>query len=184
MATVGVATFALLKRLGKTTRWRETALQPGAATRWNPRVRSASAGLAVAGRNWRSPGMRILGIRRVDARTRGPVGLRGALVGAVIDTLLGQLGRELQRPRLDQWEASRLAANEEIERLRESRPDADPEELVRDSLEIRRRHDVGLDAMLRRMLAHEVALRLPALWSPHRQTLTQRLAGTVIVDDR
>jgi hypothetical protein len=41
----------------------------------------ASAGLAVANRNWRGPGFRVVGLRRVDAQTGGIVSGRSALMG-------------------------------------------------------------------------------------------------------
>ncbi len=50
-----------------------------------PRVRAAlwgaSTGVAVANRNWRSPGFRAVGLRRVDARTRGAITDRSVLIG-------------------------------------------------------------------------------------------------------
>jgi hypothetical protein len=39
----------------------------------SPQLRGASTSLAVAGRNWRGLGFRVVGLRRVDARTGGPV---------------------------------------------------------------------------------------------------------------
>jgi hypothetical protein len=127
--------------------------------------------------------MRIVGIRRVDARTGGPVRLRSAIVGTAVNVLVTQLGHEHNRPILERWEANRLAANDEIERMRESRPNADAEELLRDSLEIQRRHNVGCGPLARRTAMHVVALRLTAVSSGRRQTLTERLAGTVVIDD-
>lgn len=48
-------------------------------------VSGASAGLVVASRNWRSPGFRVLGLRRVDARTGGAITVRSALSGLLFD---------------------------------------------------------------------------------------------------
>ncbi len=45
----------------------------------------ASRGLAIAGRNWRGPGWRLLGLRRVDAYTGGIVTARSALIGVLFD---------------------------------------------------------------------------------------------------
>ncbi|MBV9820319.1 MAG: hypothetical protein JOZ07_18460 [Solirubrobacterales bacterium] len=39
---------------------------------------------AVAARNWRGPGQRLLGIRRIDARTQGPVTVRSALTSRLV----------------------------------------------------------------------------------------------------
>lgn len=55
----------------------------------SPQLRAAlwgaSAGLSVAGRNWRGPGFRLLGLRRVDAQTGGVVSVRSALIGVLSD---------------------------------------------------------------------------------------------------
>jgi uncharacterized RDD family membrane protein YckC len=51
---------------------------------------SAGTGLDVVVRNWRSPGYRALGIRRVDARTGGPVAVKSVLIGLLFD--LGRHG--------------------------------------------------------------------------------------------
>lgn len=58
-------------------------------------LRGASAGFAVASRNWRSPGRRLVGLRRVDARTRGPVSVRSVLIGAVVSEVQQAAGRRL-----------------------------------------------------------------------------------------
>jgi hypothetical protein len=44
-----------------------------------------SAGLGVANRNWRGPGFRLVGLRRVDARTRGPISVRSGLIRVHFD---------------------------------------------------------------------------------------------------
>ncbi len=57
--------------------------------RQSPQLRAAfwgaSAGLAVTSRNWRGPGFRVVGLRRVDAQTGGIVSVRSALAGALFD---------------------------------------------------------------------------------------------------
>jgi hypothetical protein len=47
---------------------------------WSP-----SSGLVVAERNWRGPGFRVVGVRRVDAQTGGAVSVRSALLGVLFD---------------------------------------------------------------------------------------------------
>jgi hypothetical protein len=53
----------------------------------SPLVRAAlwgaSTGLTIGDRNRRSPGFRVVGLRRVDARTGGPISVRSALVGVL-----------------------------------------------------------------------------------------------------
>ena len=55
----------------------------------SPQLRAAlsgaSAGLAIASRNWRGLGFRVVGLRRVDARTGGVVSVRSALIGVFFD---------------------------------------------------------------------------------------------------
>jgi hypothetical protein len=61
---------AAFRRFGE-SRWGQLALE------------AASLPLEIRLRNWRSPGMRALGLRRADARTGGPVSVRRALVRRV-----------------------------------------------------------------------------------------------------
>lgn len=55
----------------------------------SPQLRAAllgaSAGLAVASRNWRGLGFRVVGLRRVDAQSGGIVRVRSALIGVWFD---------------------------------------------------------------------------------------------------
>jgi hypothetical protein len=60
----------------------------------------AGAGLAVANRNWRSPGFRVVGLRRVDARTGGPVSVRSVLTGVLFDQARQAAARPLFRSRV------------------------------------------------------------------------------------
>jgi hypothetical protein len=59
----------------------------------------AGAGLAAVGRNWRGPGFRVVGLRRVDARTGGPVGVRSVLIGVLFDLARQSAARPLFRAR-------------------------------------------------------------------------------------
>ncbi len=81
--------------------------------RQSPELRAAvwgaSAGLAVASRNWRSPGSRVVGLRRVDARSGGIVTVRSALIGVLFDQARQAAGRSLFRSRV-QRRRDRLSA--------------------------------------------------------------------------
>jgi RDD family len=148
-------------------------------------VYGALASLQLTGRNWRSPGMRAVGIRRVDARTRGPVSVRSAYIGLGLQTANQRISKVLLQPTLARAQARQLAANDEIERMRASRPDHDAEELWRDGAAIRKRLGArNRTWMLPRMLVRIAVEHLPALFSSSRQTLTQRLTGTADVLDR
>ena len=63
-------------------------------------LQGASAGLAIAGRNWRSPGFRLIGLRRVDADTGGVVTIRSALIGVLFDQAWQAAWRPLFRSRV------------------------------------------------------------------------------------
>jgi uncharacterized RDD family membrane protein YckC len=178
-----ISTAKLLERLGRDTAWGESSRVPEWKL-WDGPIRGAFTGLAVTGRNWRSPGMRIVGVRRVDARTRGPVSADNAIVGAAFATATELISRALNRPMWDRYEARRAAVAEEVERIRASQPDAEKQALMEASLEAQQRLGVGCGWVVSRMVGQAVAVRLPALWSGRRQTLAERLAGTVIVDDR
>ena len=151
----------------------------------HPGFTGAFASLQLTGRNWRSPGMRAVGIRRADAHTRGPVSLRSACIALVLQTAEQRISKVLTQPTLARAEARRLAANDEIDRMRASRPDDDPVALMHDAVEIRRRLGASTCTwMLPRMVIRIAVEQLPALGSGSRQTLTQRLAGTADVLDR
>lgn len=62
-------------------------------------LRGASAGLAIASRNWRTPGFRLIGLRRVDAHTGGGVTVRSALAGVLFDEAWQSAWRPLFRSR-------------------------------------------------------------------------------------
>jgi hypothetical protein len=180
-AAVGIT--AASGRQEELSRWTERLTK---RELWShPAVAGALWSLQLTGRNWRSPGMRVAGIRRVDARTLGPVGFRSATVALLVQSSSDRIGRELGRPATARAESRRLAANDEIDRMRASRPDDDPEELMRDAAAIRRRHGASTCTwMLPRMLVRAAVEQLPALCSSKRQTLTRRLAGIAVVLDR
>jgi hypothetical protein len=68
-------------------------------SRQSPLLRGATAGLAIAGRNWRSPGFRFIGLRRVDAHTGGMVTVRSAVIGVLFDHVWEAAWRPLFRSR-------------------------------------------------------------------------------------
>jgi hypothetical protein len=174
-----------------TAKWRGN-VQPGWMGRWiedgdwaRPELVAGLTSLQLTGRNWRSPGMRAAGIRRVDARTHGPVSIRSAFVGQLLQTGSQGISRALGQPGTERARVRRLAANDEIERMRASRPNEDPRQLIMDAAAIRQRHGASACTwMLPRMVLHVAVEQLPALSSRHRQTLTERLAGTIVLRDR
>jgi hypothetical protein len=186
MATAGGALFGPLEiaaAADKLPRWIKGPMEGKV---WShPALLGALESLQLTGRNWRSPGMRALGIRRVDARTGGPVSVRSAFIALLLQTSSQGIDGAFGQPALKRAEARQQAANDEIERMRASRPDGDPEDLMRDAAAIRRRHGASTCTwMLPRMLVRIAVEQLPALWSGRRQTLTERLARTVVVRER
>ena len=147
---------------------------------WHPALTGASESLQLTGRNWRSPGRRTVGIQRVDAATAAPVSVRNAFITLALQRDQAQAYRQrLDQPANARAQARRLAANDEIERMRASRPDEDPTQLMIDAAEVRHRHGASTCTwMLPRMLARTAVDMAPLLWSGRRQTVTERLAGT------
>jgi len=181
-AGIAIAVLGERRRDGEPLGWMGRLQQSDIWSR--PTFAAAVSSLELTARNWRTPGMRIAGIRLADANTLGPVSLGSASAKLLVRMESERIVRALGQPARARAESRRLAANDEIERMRASRPDGDPAELMRDAVEVRRRLGASTCTwMLPRVLVHEAIERLPALWSSRRQTLTQRLAGTVVIDD-
>jgi hypothetical protein len=82
-------------------RWGEWMNSPG-----GQRANSAVSVLWTVGmRNSRTPGMRVMHVRRVDARTGGPVTLRSAVRRAAFQQAWSAGARRVTRPRFDRWKA-------------------------------------------------------------------------------
>jgi uncharacterized RDD family membrane protein YckC len=143
----------------------------------------AMRGTALLLRNRRTPGQRLLGIRRVDARTGGPVPLR-----AVIVRQLWDLGYErLQRP------ATRRAVRRQTERSAEARRRieefrathaGDTARIQEETMAIYRETGTSCVQPLLAGVIAGWATPLTALGSPRRQTIADRASGTVIVRER
>jgi 60Kd inner membrane protein len=141
-----------------------------------------SMGLEVGLRNWRSPGARLLGIRRVDAATGGPISIRSIVIHHFAARLLSAPFLELARP----------LQRREMERMQELAP------LI---AELRREHADDQEAMERAMMEFYAENRVnplrSCLWVPgsvlavrgaiflssRGQPLPDRLAGIVVVRD-
>ncbi|HTU87449.1 MAG TPA: RDD family protein [Solirubrobacteraceae bacterium] len=148
--------------------------------RWNPVIRAVAAGAAVPSRNWRSPGYRRLGLRRVDVRTGGPLSVRNALVRDLVIGASAQLRSALIKPWRARYEGRVEALQSEMERVRRTHPNdpAAQQEAMREAVE---RHDVSPARSCAPALVGVALMQAPALWSPLNQTLAERLAGIVVV---
>jgi hypothetical protein len=130
--------------------------------------------------NWRGPGYRILGLRQVDARTGGPVSIRGAFVSAAVKKIWIRSTRVLAR-HLDREHDNRAATiDAELEQARHAHA-GDSEAMRRAAAEVYRRHGLNPTRACLPALASATLLVLPALWSPLNQTLPERIAGTIVI---
>jgi len=165
--------FPLWRRVGEST-----AGRLGLAAAFVP--------IEVATRNWRTPGDRAMGLRRVDAGTGGSVSVRSTLIRVGVQTASGELSRWVQRPLRERSLERTRALKAELKEAREIRA-GDPEAQKRAMTEVLSRSQVGPTyscsrGVLGGMLG-SLPLQLPALWSERNQTLPERIAGIVTVRD-
>jgi hypothetical protein len=135
----------------------------------------------------RSPGSRILGLRRVDARTGAEVSRRQEMIRAgtrqawrmlcqrLIPTPKPRQASEQEKLKSDMQAAQRRYAD-------------DQDALQREVMRVYRENKVAPTRVsflpvLARLLAIAV-IDLPAFWSPLKQSLLDHLAGTVVALDR
>jgi 60Kd inner membrane protein len=147
-------------------------------------LRGAGAGLAIANRNWRSPGFRVVGLRRVDARTGGPISVRSVLIGQLFDQVRQATTRPLFRPR----------AHRERDRLRELAPqlqeiqhkyEADLQAQQRAMREFYKANQVNPLAECGWLVAGPILSQLVlAIAIRNGRTAYDRLTGTIVVSDR
>jgi hypothetical protein len=147
-------------------------------------VEGASAGLAVANRNWRSPGFRVLGLRRVDACTGGPIGVRSVVVGMLFDRVRQAATRQLfrSRARRARDRLSELAPKlTEIEREHAT----DPQARQRAVAEFYKANAVHPSAGCGWQLAGPMLSQLVlAIAIRDGRTVYDRLTGTIVIVDR
>jgi uncharacterized RDD family membrane protein YckC len=192
LAVVGIvgaawATIGPLRRLAE-TRLRALEDKPadwsGPAFIHDRRVRGGlqmlSVVLAIVGRNWRGPGARTAGIRRVDERTGGPVSVRSAFVRYGIVTAGQWLRKGLLKPLNERVDLRRRALEPQLRELREKYA-ANPEAMGKEMAGL---HELSCLPSLGAMLVTSLAGAVPTLLSPRNQSIADTLAGTIVVDDR
>jgi uncharacterized RDD family membrane protein YckC len=134
-----------------------------------------------------SPGFRILGLRRVDARTGESVSRRQRLIRAATRQTWQILCRRLVPVPKTQASAGHEELRSEIE-LAKRRYINDQQALQREVMGIYNDKRVGSSHMsclpVLWRISLMVAIELPVFWSPRKQSLVDRLAGTVIVRHR
>ena len=154
-----------------------------AEPRWQVMMWVATAPLEIALRNWRSPGARAMGLRRVDARTGGPVSVRSAVTRKAVETAARELNRRVDRPFQRRFTERVEAMQAEMREARRAQA-GDRDARERAAAEVLRRHHVRPWGPCGRGLLGLVPRYLPALWSPRNQTLTDRVAGILVVVER
>jgi uncharacterized RDD family membrane protein YckC len=145
------------------------------------------AALSLVDRNVRTPGKRVLGLRRVDAISGGPVQMRSVVIASLLSSAEGLLVFHLfvapRLRRLKQWSAD---VEEQRTELRTDSGDARSDEqrlhemVQRDDLPQR----PSCLAAVAPLIAQLGLAGFGALRSTRRQTPNQRLAGTIIVRER
>jgi uncharacterized RDD family membrane protein YckC len=133
----------------------------------------------VSGRNHRSPGARLVGIRRVEAGTGGPISVRTAVIHKAMTTLLSAVGREAGRQ--DQERLKQLTAK--LKEIRERNAD-DQEAFIRETMALYKSSNVNPFGSCLRPFAVVMATRyLPILLTRRRQSLPDLIAGIVVIRD-
>lgn len=143
----------------------------------------ASAGVAVAGRNWRGPGFRVVGLRRVDAKTGGIVSVRSALIGAVFDQAWQGATKRLFGSRTRRKQERLAALLPQLKEIQRAHA-ADPDAARRAVKELYNANDVNPFAGCGWLLAGPVVSQIViALGSRGGRTVRDRITGTVVIVD-
>jgi uncharacterized RDD family membrane protein YckC len=163
--------------------------QGGRSAGISARAFSGGAGtaLSIVDRNLRSPGKRAMGLRRVDAASGGPVQMRSVVIASLLNSAVSLLGFHLfAAPRLRRFKQWSAEVEAQRAKLREGPDDERTDErLVYEMIE--------QDELPERPSCLPAALPLILQWtvgvvamvrSPRRQTLNQRLAGTIVLRTR
>jgi uncharacterized RDD family membrane protein YckC len=132
-------------------------------------------------RNWHSPGMRMAGIRRVDARTRGPITARSALIEYAFAQAWVKLNSWMLGP-LRRGSVQRAAALKvELEQIRE-RYGTDSEGRMRAQMDLYKERNVNPLASCGWHVPWLVISELVILLTPRHQSLPELAAGIITVE--
>lgn len=144
----------------------------------------ASVAVGVIARDWRSPGFRVLGLRRVDARTGGPVTVQSALVGALFDAARQELTKPLFRSRARRERARRNALLSQLKEI-EHRYAADPQARQQAVMEFYKANELNPFAGCgRQVLGPVLSQVILALAIRDGRTVYDRLTGTIVITDQ
>ena len=137
-------------------------------------------------RNWRSPGARIAGIQLVDARTGGLVTVRSVVVRDLAGAAFGFLVRRLTAPLQARSQAAQnrlRALGPQMAALERWHADdrAAQQQAFNEFYKANGVNPLGSTVWL---IPDVLAMPLTALLSRHRQTIAQRLSGTLVIRSR
>jgi hypothetical protein len=149
-------------------------------------LRGAAGLLSIPLRNWRSIGARVAGIQTVDARSGGPVTIRSAVRGALVNVawrrLIGQLTVPLEA-RAAADHAQRQALEPQVrELLCPHAGDHAAQLKIREEFDAA--HHIKGNTELPWRVASAVLMPLTSVLSRRRQTIRQRLSGTLVIRTR
>jgi membrane protein insertase Oxa1/YidC/SpoIIIJ len=119
-------------------------------------------------------------LRRVDARTGGSVTVRSVLLRYAFGELWSALTASVYRPTDRRATERRQALQPQLEEIERQYPD-DLDARQRAIQECYRANGVKPFGSCVWRLPWIPAPLIPALWSPHNQTMADRLAGTIAV---
>ena len=125
----------------------------------------------------------MLGLRRVDARSGGPVTIGGAVAGAMLDFARQAGTKPLLRSRVRR-EHERLSALQPQMKEIGHKYAADPEARERALMQFYKTNRVNPLRGCALPLLHGLLAQLSsALWSRQGQTIRDRVTGTIVVLD-
>ena len=151
------------------------------SSRWR-RLPAVVDALGAPSRNSRSPGMRIMGLRMIDARTGGPVTVRTVIVRDAVRGVEKAAIGEVYRPIRARAQARREAMKPRMQEIQRQYA-ADPEGRTRAIKELYETNPVNQLGCLGPFLVPLAADYLAMFVTPRHQTLHEMLAGTVVVID-
>jgi uncharacterized RDD family membrane protein YckC len=138
---------------------------------------------AVNRRNWRSPGMYLMHIRRADVRTGGPVTVRSALIRHLAGWGAWRLvSRRLVLPRLLRQQERMRALHADVEAVSRQHPD-DPQARQQAIMQIYHDARATPTNCCWMPLVPCVISGLVILSTPRHQSLADWVAGIVVVSD-
>ena len=137
----------------------------------------------VGCRNLRTPGQRVMGLRRVDARTGGPVTMRSAIIREQSTTMMRALITAATEPMREREQARLRTLMPQLTEMQRAHPD-NPEARERAATALYAEHQINPLSSCLPVLLAAVIPALPALWTRRRQTPAERLAGVVVVSER